>query len=100
MVVEVKDSNSHYNSNVNSKSDSTLADGIPSDLHLQSEQSQLQSFVDKFIQDFHLTSRKLQLRKNALDHQLENQMTKANLRFTFGDVVHRLRKTLRERFPE
>jgi len=98
--VEVKDSNSHYNSNLNlnSKSDSILADGIPS--NLQSEQSQLQSFVDKFIQHFHLTSRKLQLRKNALDHQLENQMTKANLRFTFGDVVHRLRKTLRERFPE
>jgi hypothetical protein len=68
--------------------------------NIQSEQSLLQQFVDKFIQNHQLTSRKLQLRKNALDIQLENEISKSNLRFTFGDVVHRLRKTLREQFPQ
>ncbi len=94
--VEVKESNS---SDYNSNSTITL-DKETHASNLESEQSQLQHFVDEFIQNHQLTSRKLQLRSNALGHQLENEILQSNLRFTLGDVVHRLRKTLRERFPQ
>ena len=89
---EVKDSNSD-SSNSHSNSVSTQNP-------LQDQQSQLQTFVDNFIKQVPLTSRKFQLRNEALYYRLQNQLLFSNLKFTFGDVVNRLRKTLRERFPE
>jgi hypothetical protein len=89
---EVKD----FNSDSNSNSVSDRNDENPP----QDQQSQLQTFVDDFIKQVPLTSRKLQLRKQALDHRLQNQILSNNLKFTFGDVVSRLKKTLQQRFPE
>jgi hypothetical protein len=95
VAVEVKDSDSEHNFMSQS-----ITDEDTHTSNIQSEQLQLQNFVDKFILDYQLTSPKLQLRNNALEHQLEDQILKHNLRFTLGDVLHRLRKTLRERFTQ